>query len=57
MIQVKIFEGTVNNYYNNLDDKVNEFLKKNDGRINVKDIKYILEDHNYYSAMIIYETN
>jgi len=57
MIQVKIFEGTVNNYYNNLDDKVNEFLKENDGRINVKDIKYILDDHNYYSAMIIYETN
>ena len=52
MTQVKVFEGNVEKY-------VNKFLEENDGKINVKDIKYAACANNSYirwSAMIIYET-
>ena len=57
MTQIKIFKGS-------LEDKINEFLRANDGKIVVKDIKFVthLRDRSGSSydsfamtAMIIYE--
>ena len=51
MIQVKEFDCSI-------EDEINEWLKENDKKIIVKDIKYqigINENSIYTSALIIYE--
>ena len=57
MTQIKIFKGSIEN-------KVNAFLQENDGRIVVKDIKFVAHLRDNYdgpvysfamTAMIVYE--
>ena len=64
MTQIKIFinENKVPNYNENLEKQVNEFLKENDGKIVVKDIKYTATEINpqnplwrNWSVMVIYD--
>lgn len=61
MVQVEIFsEKTFG--LDSLKNKVNDFLKENDGKIEVKDIKYTIEtpnpgNHNWmiWTVMVVYE--
>lgn len=64
MTQIKIFINTRQdaNYQEELEKEVNGFLKENDGKIMVKDIKYTsneINPHNplwrNWSVMVIYD--
>lgn len=64
MTQIKIFMNTqeVANVQEIIEKHVNEFLKENDGKIIVKDIKYSVTEGNFsnpiwknWTVMVIYE--
>ena len=63
MTQIKIFAEKTPEM-EKIENQVNDFLKENDGKIIVKDIKYTAESPNQgnaiwkiWTAMVIYETN
>ena len=63
MTQIKLFTETTPEM-EKIEKKINAFLKDNDGKILVKDIKFSAESPNpnnsawkYWTVMIIYETN
>lgn len=55
MKQVKVLEGQ---FPDKLENKVNEFLNENNGKIKVCDIKFTCSDNRFrvIYAMVIYET-
>ena len=62
MTQIKIFMNTKEeaNVQEIIEKQVNEFLKENDGKISVKDIKYTSTDKGNclwrnWTVMVIYE--
>ncbi len=64
MTQIKIFINTKEaaNYHEQLEKEVNGFLKENEGKIMVKDIKYTSNEINpdnplwrNWSVMVIYD--
>ena len=62
MTQIKLFMDKTP-YMDKFEEKVNSFLKENEGKIVVKDIKYTSDSVNpnnsvwkNWTAMIVYET-
>lgn len=62
MIQIKLFAEKTPEM-EKFEGKINAFLKENDGKISIKDIKYTADSPNpnnsvwkNWTAMVIYET-
>ena len=62
MIQIKLFAEKTPEM-EKFESKINAFLKENDGKISIKDIKYTADSPNpnnsvwkNWTAMVIYET-
>ncbi len=60
MTQIKLFNARTPKI-EDMEKKVNDFLAENDGKINVRDIKYTgdpFENNNWvrWTAMVVYDT-